>query len=89
MFFHFGKKVVIRTQIYLTDEEKKGLQSAARRRGISQSDLIRQAIDSLLAQSCATDKAVALDEIAGLWSDRDDAPDIRELRNGWHRRIDS
>ena len=80
---------MVRTQIYITDEEKKGLESVARSRGISQSDLIRQAIDHLLAQGSAADKVVALDEIAGIWSDRDDAPDIRELRSSWRRRIDT
>ena len=42
---------MVRTQIYLTEEEKKGLKSAALAQGVSQSDLIRQAIDDLLART--------------------------------------
>ena len=84
VFRLYGERVV-RTQIYLTDEEKKGLQSTARRNGISQSDLIRRAIDELLAKSGTLDKSVVLDEIAGIWFGRDDLPDLRELRNGWRR----
>ena len=76
---------MVRTQIYLTDEEKKGLQVTAQRKGISQSDLIRRAIDELLAKSGTLDKSAVLDEIAGIWSGRDDVPDLRELRNGWRR----
>ena len=71
---------MVRTQIYLTDEEKKGLESTAQRDGISQSNLIRQAIDDLLARSGTMDKSVVLDEIAGIWSERVDVPDLRELR---------
>jgi hypothetical protein len=76
---------MVRTQIYLTDEEKKGLQSTARTEGVSQSNLIRRAIDDLLARSGTMDKSVVLDEIAGIWSGRDDTPDLREFRKAWRR----
>lgn len=77
---------MVRTQVYLTEEEKNGLESVAMSQGVSQSELIRQAIDELLARTGDIDKAAILDEIAGVWSDRKDIPDIRDLRTGWRRR---
>ena len=77
---------MIRTQIYLTEEEKRGLESATISLGKSQSDLIRQALDDLLAKTVGVDKIAIIDEIAGIWSDRKDIPDIRDLRTNWRRR---
>jgi hypothetical protein len=77
---------MVRTQIYLTEEEKKGLESAALAQGVSQSELIRQAIDDLLARTGDIDKDRILDEIAGVWAGRKDIIDIRDLRAGWRRR---
>lgn len=77
---------MIRTQIYLTEEEKKGLESISISKGVSQSELIRQAIDELLATDGGINMSAILDEIAGIWSRRKDIPDIRDLRTGWRRR---
>jgi hypothetical protein len=77
---------MFRTQVYLTDEEKKGLESIALHQGVHQSDLIRQAIDELLARTGSIDKTAILDEIAGIWSDNKKLPDLRGLRTGWRRR---
>ena len=77
---------MVRTQVYLTEKEKNSLESVALSQGVSQSDLIRQAIDELLAKTGQIDKVSILDGIAGIWSDRKDVPDIRELRTNWRRR---
>jgi hypothetical protein len=77
---------MVRTQVYLTEEEKSSLETAALSQGVSQSDLIRQAIDQLLAKTGRIDKSSILDEIAGIWSTRTDIPDIRDIRTGWRRR---
>lgn len=77
---------MVRTQIYLTEEEKSGIESITSAKGISQSEFIRQAIDKSLLETVTIDKSVILDKIAGIWSDRGDIPDIRELRNSWRRR---
>ncbi len=77
---------MIRTQVYLTEEEKRGLETAARARGVSQSDLIRQAIDKLLASTGVFDKSAILEDIAGVWASRKDLPEIRDLRTGWRAR---
>jgi hypothetical protein len=77
---------MIRTQVYLTEEEKKGLESMATLKGMSQSDLIRTAIDDLLKLGGAINRDDIIDNIAGVWADKTDVPDIRELRRGWRAR---
>ena len=77
---------MIRIQIYITEEEKKGIESVTMSRGINQSEFIRQAIDELLTKTIDIDKSEILDEIAGIWSDRKEIPDIRDLRTGWRNR---
>jgi len=77
---------MIRTQIYLTEEEKAGLESIALALGKNKSDLIRRAVDDLLARQGAVNKTKILDEIAGAWSARNDIPEVRALRAGWKQR---
>jgi hypothetical protein len=77
---------MVRTQVYLTEEEKNNLEAVAFAKGVSQRNLIRQAINELLAKNGWIDKASILEEIAGIWSDKKIIPDICELRTGWRRR---
>jgi predicted DNA-binding protein len=79
------KGIMVRTQIYLTAEEQQALRALSRRTGTSQSELIRQAIDSLLAGEEALDRAALLRQARGLWRDRDDLPDFAELRREMDR----
>jgi hypothetical protein len=83
---HYYGGRMVRTQIYLTDKEKKGLENAALSQGVSQSELIRHAIDELLLKSEQTNKTLIVREVAGIWAERNDLPDIRELRTGWRKR---
>ena len=45
---YISRALMVRTQIYLSTEDRQGLQSLARQLGRSQSDLIREAIDGFL-----------------------------------------
>lgn len=44
---------MVRTQIQLTEEESTALKEAARRRGVSVAELIRQSVDRFLEESCS------------------------------------
>jgi len=76
---------MVRTQVYLTDEERDELAALAQATGKKQSELIRDAVDRLIEQSSTTRRHVVLDRAAGMWKDRDDLPDFRALRVEWDR----
>lgn len=71
---------MVRTQIYLTEEEQKGLRALSRKTGLSQSELIRQAVDSLLTSNHQIDRGALLRQARGLWQDRADLPDFTAIR---------
>lgn len=76
---------MLRTQIYLTEEERSGLNALGKTTGKSQSELIREAIDQLLLQKNDLQRQTAIERAAGMWQDRDDLPDFRKLRADWDR----
>ncbi len=80
---------MIRTQIYLTEQEMDALRALSAESGKKQSELIREAIDSLIAKSSKTQCQDVLDRTAGMWKNREDLPDFRELRSGWDRKSSS
>ena len=76
---------MIRTQIYLTDEQRAELAVIAEQMGKKQSEIIREAIDRLIDQNRQYLKKTALREAAGIWKNRDDLPDFRAIRSEWDR----
>jgi predicted transcriptional regulator len=78
---------MIRTQIYLTVDEKDKLLHLSRESGIHQSALIREAIDQFIESKLAEKKKKhdALEAAAGLWADRSDLPDFTDLRKEFDR----
>lgn len=71
---------MVRTQIYLTDEEQAALAAIANKTGKSKSDLIRQAIDHYIEQFQERDRKSLLHQAKGLWRHREDLPDFYLLR---------
>jgi Arc/MetJ-type ribon-helix-helix transcriptional regulator len=69
-----------RTQIYLTNEQRRELKKLVARSGKSQSELIREAIDALVAGTQEKSWKSGMMAAAGLWADRDDLPDFAGLR---------
>jgi hypothetical protein len=72
---------MVRTQIYLTEEQKHRLEQMAAITGKRQSDLIRAALDEYLAQHQAKDWKEALEACFGMWAARDDVEDLHERAN--------
>ena len=65
---------MIRTQIYLTEQERDGLRALAVESGKKQSELIREAIDSLIGKSGTKQRKAVISRVAGMWKDRKDLP---------------
>ena len=76
---------MVRTQIYLTRKQRDGLAGLAEATGKKQSELIREAVEGLIAQHGNSRRDVVLGAAAGLWADREDLPDFRADRAGWDR----
>lgn len=76
---------MFRTQIYLTDKQRKELLFIAGKTGKKQSEIIREAIDCLIEQSGRNREKASLQDAAGIWKHRNDLPDFRALRAEWDR----
>ncbi len=78
---------MVRTQIYLNEQERDALRLIARQTGKTQSELIRQAIDAFIANFSSRDRLDLLREGRGLWRERDDLPDFRAVREELDRDV--
>jgi metal-responsive CopG/Arc/MetJ family transcriptional regulator len=76
---------MVRTQIYLTEQERRGLDRVVADTGKKQSELIREAIDRFLEQMSSGWRNTVLKEAAGLWRNREDLPDFETERRSWDR----
>jgi len=76
---------MVRTQIYLTEDEREALRAIGRQSGKKQSELIRQAVDGFIAQHRPKERQTRLQQARGMWQGRDDLPDFRSLRQEFDR----
>jgi len=76
---------MVRTQIYLTEEERTGLRALVEATGKKQAELIREAIDRLLDTVSDRRRASVLNSAAGMWRNRSDLPDFKATRQSWDR----
>ena len=76
---------MVRTQIYLTEEERTGLGALVEATGKKQAQLIREAIDRLLDTVSERRRASVLNSAAGMWRNRSDLPNFKATRQSWDR----
>ena len=74
---------MIRTQVYITTEEKKSLESLAQSTGKSQSELIRNAIDTFIETNNSQNKKASLLNAFGMWKTNDH--DFQKTRESMDR----
>lgn len=75
---------MIRTQIYLTEEEHSGIRELARSTKKRQSEVIREAIDEYLTRKNPDDKLSRIRRARGMWKDRTDI-NLAEIRADFDR----
>ncbi len=77
---------MVRTQVYLTEEEHQGLKALSAHLGKKQSELIRAAIDKLIAENSRGERLALMRSARGMWKNRKDLPDFSALREEADRR---
>jgi uncharacterized membrane protein YgaE (UPF0421/DUF939 family) len=85
MMYIFEMVKMIRTQIYLTEQQRSVLNKLSLQSGKNQSELIREAVDTLIVKLSRTRRQAVLSRAAGMWKDREDLPDADKLRQAWDR----
>lgn len=76
---------MVRTQVYLTEQESQSLKKMSAYTGKSQSELIREAVDGLLKGYDDSDWHGRLMRVRGVWEKRTDLPDFDVLRKEFER----
>lgn len=76
---------MVRTQIYLTEDQRAEIAEIANRSGRRQSEVIREALDRFIEQKGRHRREAVLREAAGIWRGRSDLPDLIALRREWDR----
>lgn len=81
----YNAYIMVRTQIYLTEEEREALGTISKETGRTQSDLIREAVDRYVDEFKGDHMEQWLEKGFGLWAERQDVPDVAALRREWDR----
>jgi len=76
---------MVRTQIYLTEEERDGLEAVAKSTNKKQSEIIREAVDRFLDMTRGNRREAILNEAAGMWRNRNDMLDFAATRRSLDR----
>lgn len=76
---------MVEAEINLTEQERSALQDISRRTGKTEGELIREAVNHLIAEFQDTDRRVFLQRARGIWKERHDLPALKDLRREWNR----
>lgn len=79
---------MIRTQVYITEQEKKALTQLSKQTGQSQSELIREAIGLLqnTMKRKTDDRLKRMRAARGIWKDRNDS-EFLKIRQSMERKF--
>lgn len=72
--------MLLRTQVYLTQQEKSSLNHLSKQTGKSQSELIREAIDAFCESNLEGNRLALMRSARGLWKKRNDLPNFSKIR---------
>jgi predicted DNA-binding protein len=77
-------------QINLTDSQTDALQKLSAQTGKTEDELLQEAVNKLISEvgeaEAKREKWLkSLRQAKGIWKDRDDLPDFRQLRSEWDR----
>lgn len=78
---------MVRTQVYLTEDEQSSLKGLANLTGKPQSELIREAIDLFVIGQKPASRLSILKKAKGLWRNRTDLPNFQKLRTEFDRTL--
>lgn len=76
---------MVRTQISLSEEQKRRLDEESARTGASLAELIRRAVDRMYRDDVSTEDALAtIASATGAWSDREESGEayVERIRSG-------
>lgn len=76
---------MLEAELDLTEQKRIALQEISRRTGKSEGQLIREAIDQLIASFQSNARPELMRKARGIWKDRQDLPALNELRSEWNR----
>jgi Arc/MetJ-type ribon-helix-helix transcriptional regulator len=76
---------MVRTQIYLTEEENTAIARLSQSHGRGKSEVIRQAIDEFIQRRDTTGRLKALQAARGMWADHAALPELRKMRSSFDR----
>lgn len=76
---------MVKSQIYLTEEENSSITRLSRLLGSGKSQIIRQAIDEFILKRETSKRLNALREARGMWAERTEIPDLRAQRESFDR----
>ena len=71
-------------QVTLSESESQAIEALSRSRGTTQEETLHEAITQFLRQHQAEYRLVALRQARGMWQERQDLPDLAQLRNEWN-----
>lgn len=72
-------------QLTLTDDEVRAIHDLSQNVGQPPEAILHAAIEQFLAQHRSSNRLKAMRAARGIWSEREDLPDLRELRSEWDR----